>query len=161
MMLEIGKEKVVWVGNAPISCKPPPPPPRETTGDLTASLCPGWGIWPQGGLQGWGTLTDASLHCDLRVYRVGLFDHFVCPRVGIWDTFDPHLGQIPTISWMGGGGTLGHAIDRCINAKNACKLQSTNQSGVNRISWVVFFILNNLPPNLFFYFQKFGSNSFF
>ena len=36
-----------------------------------------------GGLGGWGTLTDASLHCDLRVYRVGLFDHFLCPRVGI------------------------------------------------------------------------------
>ena len=36
-------------------------------------------------------MTDANLHCDLRVYRVGLFDDFICPRVGIWDTFDPTL----------------------------------------------------------------------
>ena len=52
--------------------------------------------WPRG----WGTLAEVSLHSDLRVTvsmdqvrranipdvpcpGVGLFDHFVCPRVGI------------------------------------------------------------------------------
>ena len=70
--------------NAPINRKPPPPPPPgRPLGIWPLRFARGWEIWPQGGLQGWGTLTDASLHCDLRVYRVGLFDHFVCPQVGI------------------------------------------------------------------------------
>ena len=107
---DLHNEFLLWLPNgasapyAPINCKPPPPPPPpETMGDLTASLCPGWGIWPQGGLRGWGTLTDASLHCDLRVYRVGLFDHFVCPRLGDLGYIWPHPTQIPTISRGGGG----------------------------------------------------------
>ena len=95
---------------APINCKPPPPPPGRQWGISPLRFAWGWGIWPQGGLRGWGTLTDASLHCDLRVYRVGLFDHIVCPRVGIYDTFDPTLVKSPP-SPGGGGGTLGH--DRC------------------------------------------------
>ena len=59
------------------------PTPGRPRGIWPLRFARGWGILPQGGFQGWGTLTDASLHCDLRVYRVGLFDHFVCPRVGI------------------------------------------------------------------------------
>ena len=54
------------MGYAPINCKPPPP--RETMGDLTASLCPGVGNLTTRWVT--DTLTDASLHCDLRVYRV-------------------------------------------------------------------------------------------
>ena len=60
-----------------------PPPHPETMGDLTASLYPGVGNLTTRWVTGWGTLTDASLHSDLRVYRVGMFDHFVCPWVGI------------------------------------------------------------------------------
>ena len=60
---------------------PPPPPPGDHRGFDRFAL-PGVGNLTRGGLRGRDTLTDASLHCDLHVYRVGLFDHFVCPRGG-------------------------------------------------------------------------------
>ena len=106
---------------APINCMPhstppPPPLPGETMGIWPLRFAWECGIWPRGGLRGWGTLTDASLPCDLRVYRVGLFDHFVCHRGGdlgyIWPPpwSNPH--HLPG-GGGGGGGTVGHAMDRC------------------------------------------------
>ena len=86
----------------------PPSPGRPRGSDCFAlpgvgNLTTGWGIWPWGGLRRRGTLTDASVHCFLRVYRVGLFDHFVCPQGGdlryIWPPAWSNPHHLP-----GGGG---------------------------------------------------------
>ena len=94
----------------------------------------GWGIWPWGGFRGWGTLTGGGAHrqsvlwsaCGLltdsvnrvvQIYWVFPAPGWGCltfssgPRVGFWDRFDPHKSP-PSPE----RGTLGHAIDRCINA---------------------------------------------
>ena len=98
---------------------PPPPPPGDHGGFDHFALPRGGEFDHEVGLRGRGTLTDASLHCDLRVYRVGLFDLSSVPGVGIENTFDPTLFKSPPSP--GGGVPWGMQLLGTLYVESPCE----------------------------------------
>ena len=120
---------------APINCKPrgpPPPPPPRPCGSLTASLYPGVGNLTMRWVPGvghfdcrqsvlWSSCAPLPDSMDLVVTHTGR----CLPRGGaVWPfPLSPGWGvridltppwPFPHHLRRGGGGALGHAIDRCI-----------------------------------------------
>ena len=107
------------------------PPPWRPWGIWQLRFARGRGILPWGGFRGWGTLTVDSLCCDLRALpsliqwtelyhvpdvacpRVGLFDHFLSPRGGVFGWIWPPPWSNPH-HLPGGGGYPGACNWWCI-----------------------------------------------
>ena len=105
---------------------PPPPPPPETTGDLTASLWPRVGNLTTRWVSGVGHIDrrQSALRSP-RVQGGVIWPFRLSPGGDLGSIWPPHWSN-PHHLPGGGGGTLGHAIDRCISHNGSWPLIATN-----------------------------------